>query len=321
MTHKKKSEKVPSKMKARYEEIITLTNTFCAEHLDEEYAQLCRYAAAALARKRPSPLEKGRVKSWACGIAYAMGYVNFLSDSSQDPHMSMGDLCAAFGVSTSTGSTKSKEVREALGGIERLDPAWTVPSQIENNPFAWMVETSEGLILDSRSFPAIIRQALYEEGILPFPPNEEEVIENIMELMTNEPDDELDDTPPRSSAPASRKTSKPKKSNPNKPRCGLGGKQENLTRTPFVGNGFVMMLTNTSYFPTPEIAVTATMTGTPCVPFITMRGTKGTGKIAKSAKPSSIPRCMSGTAQMSIILLCWKIPRNTNPPIAQNVAR
>ena len=94
----KKLEKVPKKMQEKYDAIVTLTDEVCKEYLDEEYAQLARQATAALCRKRPSPLLSGRVSSWACGIVYALGFVNFLFDKTQDPHMSAADLCAAFGV-------------------------------------------------------------------------------------------------------------------------------------------------------------------------------------------------------------------------------
>ncbi|MFQ6101279.1 MAG: DUF6398 domain-containing protein [Anaerolineae bacterium] len=102
-----KSERVPKKMRAKFGEIVALTDRVCEEYLDEEYAQLARQATAALCRKRPSPLERGRVDIWACGIVYALGTVNFLFDQSQEPHMSADELCAAFGVKKSSGTNKS----------------------------------------------------------------------------------------------------------------------------------------------------------------------------------------------------------------------
>ncbi len=42
--------RVPRKMRDRYDAI---TDKFCREHLDEEYADLARQMTAALARKRP----------------------------------------------------------------------------------------------------------------------------------------------------------------------------------------------------------------------------------------------------------------------------
>ena len=44
--------------------------------------------AAKLCRKG-TPLTSGRPRSWASGIVHALGWVNFLSDPSQDPHMSV----------------------------------------------------------------------------------------------------------------------------------------------------------------------------------------------------------------------------------------
>ena len=114
MAKANKSESVPKAMQAKYDTIVATTDAFAAEHLNEDYAQLIRYATAALARKRPSPLSKGQVKSWACGITHAIGMVNFLSDSSSEPYMSAGDLYATFGVSASTGGSKSKQVRDLL---------------------------------------------------------------------------------------------------------------------------------------------------------------------------------------------------------------
>ena len=106
---------VPKTMAAHYQALVGLTDAFCSRHLNEGYAQLARRAAAALCRKRPSPVLSGQPESWACGILYALGQVNFLSDKSSTPHMSMQELCAGFGVSPSTGNSKAKAVRTALG--------------------------------------------------------------------------------------------------------------------------------------------------------------------------------------------------------------
>ena len=73
MTKAIKSEKVPASMQPIYSQIVAITDKFSTDHLNEEYAQLIRHATAALCRKRPSPLNKGKVSSWACGITYAIG--------------------------------------------------------------------------------------------------------------------------------------------------------------------------------------------------------------------------------------------------------
>ena len=84
MTIKRKSEKVSKKMQPTYDTITALTNEYCEAHLNEEYAELARQLTAALCRKRPSPLSRGKPNSWACGIIYALGFVNFLFDKSNE---------------------------------------------------------------------------------------------------------------------------------------------------------------------------------------------------------------------------------------------
>ncbi len=59
---------VPKALQVRYEQITALTDRVSAELLNEEYADLARRMAATLARKRPSPLEKGTIAVWACSI-------------------------------------------------------------------------------------------------------------------------------------------------------------------------------------------------------------------------------------------------------------
>jgi hypothetical protein len=74
-------EKVPKQMQAKFEEITHLTDAFCSQYLNTEYAEMSRQLAAALCRKRLSPLVTGQARSWACGIVHALGMVNFLYDT------------------------------------------------------------------------------------------------------------------------------------------------------------------------------------------------------------------------------------------------
>src|SRR6202008_4042504 len=65
-------------------------------------------------RKRPSPLVSGKPQTWACGIVRTIGWVNFLDDKSQTPHMKLTAIDKAFGVGESTGQGKSKLIRSIL---------------------------------------------------------------------------------------------------------------------------------------------------------------------------------------------------------------
>ena len=56
MAKTKKSENVPKAMEEKFNGIVAITDNFAKQHLNDEYAQIIRFAAAALCRKRPSPL-------------------------------------------------------------------------------------------------------------------------------------------------------------------------------------------------------------------------------------------------------------------------
>ena len=163
-----KSERVPKPMEATFNAIVALTDSFCRAHLDEEYAQLARQATAALCRKRPSPLATGNIKTWACGIVYALGTVNFLFDRSQTPSMSATELCAGFGVSKSTGAAKAKVVRDTLD-MSQMDPQWYRPSKLDENPMAWMIMVN-GFVVDVRSMPRDVQEAAHAKGLIPYLP-------------------------------------------------------------------------------------------------------------------------------------------------------
>ena len=166
---KNRSEKVPKNMQEKYTEIVHITDTFCEEKLNKEYAQLIRYAIAALCRKRPSPLTKGKTKTWACGIIHAVGTINFLFDKSQTPSLSASDIYNTLEVAKSTAQSKSKLVRDLLN-MSYTDYNWVLPSKLASNPTIWMLSV-DGLIVDIRNLPTEIQIQAYEQGMIPFIPN------------------------------------------------------------------------------------------------------------------------------------------------------
>lgn len=172
MAKPQKSETVPEPMQAKFAEITALTNDFCEQYLNAEYAQLCRYLTAALCRKRPSPLSTGKAKTWACGIVHAVGMVNFVFDSSQNPHISAAEMYKIFGVGASTGQGKSKQIRDLMK-MSQMDPEWCLPSLIDRNPMVWMLMVN-GLIVDIRSAPRALQEEAYRQGIIPYIPADRE---------------------------------------------------------------------------------------------------------------------------------------------------
>ncbi len=178
MAQIQKSENIPKIMQEKFDCIVAITDDFSQQYLNDEYGKLIRYAIAALCRKRPSPLAKGKDKTWACGITHAIGIINFLFDSSQTPYISAKDLYKWFGVASSTGQSKSKLVRDTLR-MHQMDPNWCLPSQLKDNPIAWMISVN-GFMIDARYAPREIQEEAYAKGVIPYIP-EDDSLEDIDE--------------------------------------------------------------------------------------------------------------------------------------------
>jgi len=172
MTRPSGSKSVPRRMLPICEKIIALTNDVCDRYLNHEYRELARRMTEALCRKRPSPLRSGQPASWASGILYALGKVNFLSNQSSHPHMKTADLYAAFEVSESTVHSKARAIEDALD-VSPLDPRWTLPSLAQRNPLTWMAEIN-GVVVDLRYVSREVQEFAFAKGVIPYIPTDKE---------------------------------------------------------------------------------------------------------------------------------------------------
>ena len=162
------SERVPAALRERFDAISQATDAFCGQRLNDEYKKVIRQALAALSRKRPSPLLKGKDKAWAAGVVHAVGMVNFLFDPTQTPHCKAPEIYAHFGVGASTALARSKEVRDALG-MGQFSPEWTVAGNLDKNPLVWMLEVN-GLLVDVRRMPLEVQEMALAQGMIPYIP-------------------------------------------------------------------------------------------------------------------------------------------------------
>jgi len=169
-------DSVLAKMQPKHDAIVALIDAFCRERLTEEYRLICRQLVGVLARKRPSPLLNGTPSAWACGVVRGIGWVNFLDDKTQKLHMKMTEIDKLFGVSTATGQAKSKAIRTMLK-IRNFDPKWTLPSKIDQNPMAWMIQVN-GLIVDARMMPRPVQEEAFKRGMLPYIPADQKTVES-----------------------------------------------------------------------------------------------------------------------------------------------
>ena len=165
------TEKVPKAMVEKFTAITSLTDAFCEQHLNDEYKALIHRAIGALARKRPSPLTKGKENVWAAGVVHAVGRVNFLDDPSQTPHCKSKVIYEFFQIAESTGQTKSKQIRDILE-MAPMTPDWTLPSLLADNPMVWMLQIN-GLTVDIRNESLELQQLAFEKGLIPFIPSKQ----------------------------------------------------------------------------------------------------------------------------------------------------
>lgn len=163
-------EKIPKAMAEKFSAISALTDAFCTQNLNEEYRELIHRILGALARKRPSPLSRGKENVWAAASVLAAGHVNFLNDASQTPHCNSKSIFEFFKIAESTGHNKSKEIRELLK-MSPLSPEWTLQSRLADNPMVWMLQVN-GIVIDIRHAPLELQQLAFAKGLIPFVPAE-----------------------------------------------------------------------------------------------------------------------------------------------------
>lgn len=169
-------EKIPKAMTDKFTAIAELVDAFCAKHLNEEYRQTIHRVVGALARKRPSPLLRGKENVWAAAAVHAVGRVNFLDDASQAPHCKPKDIYEFFGIGESTGQNKSKEIRDLLK-MGPMSPEWTLPSRLADNPMVWLLQVN-GFTVDIRGMTIEVQQMAFEKGLIPFVPAEPDASES-----------------------------------------------------------------------------------------------------------------------------------------------
>lgn len=165
-----RSERVPAALREKFDAISQAADVFCDQHLNDDYKQVIRQALAALSRKRPSPLHKGKEPAWAAGVVHAVGMVNFLFDPSQTPTCTAPEIYAHFGVGASTALARSKETRNALD-MGQFSPEWTVAGNLDRNPLVWMLEVN-GLLVDVRHMPLEVQQIALAQGMIPYIPGQ-----------------------------------------------------------------------------------------------------------------------------------------------------
>ncbi|WP_109510452.1 DUF6398 domain-containing protein [Nocardioides speluncae] len=159
---------VPRAVRPYADQVVAVTDAACREHLDVEYADLCRTLVGRLGRKRPSPLTRGDLRIWAAGVVYAVGQVNFLFDPAQVPHATTDQLSEWLGVKKTTMANKARLIRDTVN-LSQFDAEFMRRDLAEASPLTWLLEV-DGMLVDMRRAPIHIQVQAFEFGLIPYVP-------------------------------------------------------------------------------------------------------------------------------------------------------
>jgi len=159
---------VPHAVRPYADQVVAVTDAVCLEHLDIEYADLCRRVVGKLGRKRPSPLLRGDLRIWASGVIYAVGQLNFVFDPAQTPHATADQLSGWLGVKKTTMANKARSIRSTLK-LSHADSEFMRRDLVDASPLTWLLEVN-GMLVDIRHAPARLQVMAFELGLIPYLP-------------------------------------------------------------------------------------------------------------------------------------------------------
>lgn len=112
----------------RYLEIMRIIEEVCKNNLNEEYLFLAENLCKEIFELDNANLNKGKANSWACGIIHAIALKNGLFTNKSNIDIKASDFYKLFNISSSTGLSKSKDVRTMINIDE---DKWLISSKVE----------------------------------------------------------------------------------------------------------------------------------------------------------------------------------------------
>ena len=131
---------------SKEQEIKSIYQGYCKQHLDDEYLALCDQLYEDLLEFDADVFQRGRINIWASAIVWAVGSINFLGDKSFEPYASLKDVCSYFGANTSTVGQKAALIREWLD-IDQFTEEYIRSDSSLLEMLNSMVITESGLIV------------------------------------------------------------------------------------------------------------------------------------------------------------------------------
>ena len=132
--------------KDKEKQLLDMVESFCEEHINEEYGELCSNLVKKMGRKHEVPFKRGKIEIWASAVIYAIGQINFLFDKSFEPYVTSDEICDYFNTKKSTVADKAKKIRDMFK-MGHYDNEFSTNHMQDSNPMKDMVMTDNGLIV------------------------------------------------------------------------------------------------------------------------------------------------------------------------------
>ena len=143
-------------IKEKEQVLLEMVRTFCMQKLDEDYLQLCEKLIRKMGRKREVPFQRGKLEIWAASVVHAIGSINFLSDKSFEPYLTLDEINEYFGTKNSTVSQKAAQIKDMFK-MWHFSPEFSTKKMTGENPFNNLVMV-DGLIVPLNSLPSDLQE-------------------------------------------------------------------------------------------------------------------------------------------------------------------
>lgn len=154
-------------VKQKEQEILKLTNRFCLEHLNMEFASLCEKLVKKMSRQATVLFVEGRTDVWAASVIHALGSINFLFDKSFDPFVESHQIAEFYNLSDKTVSEISDKILQTLD-IQMFNTEFSTQYSLTNNPFDKIKVDESGLLYFDNDIEEEEEEIEYQvEGVEP----------------------------------------------------------------------------------------------------------------------------------------------------------
>ncbi|MDR0912982.1 MAG: DUF6398 domain-containing protein [Methanobrevibacter sp.] len=139
------------KIKEKENKILNMVESFCDEHINDEYKELSTNLVKKMGRKHDVPFKRGKLEIWASAAIYAIGQMNFLFDNSFEPYVTPDEICDYFKTKKSTVGDKARKIRDMFN-MNYYDAEFSTEDMKNNNPYDKFVMDDSGFIMPKSLF-------------------------------------------------------------------------------------------------------------------------------------------------------------------------